>query len=219
MKPHRSERTVWLLRHGMRQDFAQADWARTAERPHDPPLSPDGRRQAEDTGRFLIDKEIEVIYASPFLRAVETAGVISDMLKKPIRIENGLCEVYNPDWFPREPDFIAPAELQNRFSLIDLDYEPRVFPRFPELDSRDDLMQRCRRTVEVLLRDAWSSALWVGHGASIGGAAKALTGNGSEACVRMCGLTAWRGGPGCWTRLYSGVDHLSITEDELRFHA
>lgn len=215
MGPHR---TIWLLRHGMRRDFAEADWARTAERPHDPPLSSDGRRQAEDTGNFLRDKEIEVIYSSPFLRAVETAGAISEMLNKPIRIEHGLGEVYNPDWFPREPDFLAPSDLKRRFPLIDLSYTPRVFPRYPELEERDDLMRRCRQTVEVLLDDPWAGALWVGHGASIGGAAVALTGQGDEVCVRMCGLTGWRGAPGRWTRLYSGVDHLSITEDEQRFH-
>ena len=67
-------RTVWLVRHGNRQDFVDRSWRETAARPHDPPLSADGREQARETGRFLAGEPIDHLFASPFLRAVETAA-------------------------------------------------------------------------------------------------------------------------------------------------
>ncbi|PSQ85633.1 MAG: histidine phosphatase family protein [Bacteroidetes bacterium QH_2_63_10] len=43
--------TIWLARHANRQDFVDPDWAKTADRPHDPALSTDGMGQARKLGR------------------------------------------------------------------------------------------------------------------------------------------------------------------------
>ncbi len=103
---HTTKRTVWLLRHGLRQDFVDRDWARSAARPHDTPLAREGHIQSLDTARFLADKGVQVIYASPFLRTVETACIIAEQLGIPVRLENGLCEMFKAEWFPKEPDFL-----------------------------------------------------------------------------------------------------------------
>jgi broad specificity phosphatase PhoE len=210
-------RTIWLVRHGMRQDFEQADWFDTAKRPHDPPLSDNGRIQAHETGKFLRDKGVERIYSSPFLRTVETAAIIAEHCQAPVCIEHGLGEVQKAEWFPRAPDFLPAPVLKEHFSPIDPSYDARVRPKFPECEEAGELDERCRETVEALMTDDWACTLWVGHGASVGGAVKALIGHTEGVCFQMCGLTGLRGAPGGWDLLYSGTDHLSITEETVRF--
>ncbi len=215
--PH-SIRTVWLVRHGMRQDFEQDDWQATAERPHDPPLSASGRLQAGETGLFLRDKGLDRIYCSPFLRTVETAAIIAEACDVPVCIEHGLGEVLKAEWFPREPDFIPPKILKQQFPSIDPAYRPRVRPHFPEDEESGELDARCQKAVDTLLADDWSCALWVGHGASVGGMARGLTGDMDGVCFEMCGLTGWTGTTGDWRRIYGGTEHLSVTDESLRFH-
>ncbi|HMP96494.1 MAG TPA: histidine phosphatase family protein [Kiritimatiellia bacterium] len=211
-------KTIWLVRHGMREDFMRPAWRDTAERPHDTPLSREGWDQARETGEFLLGKGVEIIYCSPFLRAVETAAGVSDVLDIPIRIEHGLCEVLKAEWFPGPPDYIPPHVLHRRFPRIDLSYQTRVLPDFPEVEEHGDVGRRCRQAVDAMLTDGWQSALWVGHGASVGGIGWALTGHVNDVCFKLCGMTGWRGVPGAWTPIYSGVEHLSVTEEHLRFH-
>jgi len=212
------QRTIWLVRHGLRQDFVQKDWGKTAERPHDTPLATEGRLQAKETGLFLKDKGVDVIYSSPFLRAVETASGISDVIGAPIRIEHGLSEVLKQEWFPEKPDFIPVEEMKRRFPMVDVTYRSRVFPDWPEDDQNGQLDRRCANTVKTLLSDDWNTALWVGHGASVGSVGINLVGHVKDVCFRMCGLTGWTSGPDGWSGIYSGVNHLSITEDEIKFH-
>lgn len=213
-----NSRTVWLARHGLREDFVNENWAATASRPHDPPLAREGRIQARENGAFLYGKGVEVIYCSPFLRTVETAGGIAEVLNVPIRIEYGMAEVYHPEWFDSAPELLDPAELQRRFPTIDGTYSPRVFPQYPEHEAAGDVDVRCAQAVDAVLSDPWTCALWIGHGASVGGLARGLVGDVEGVCFRMCGLTAWTGTPGNWTMIHSGADHLSYNEDEIRFH-
>lgn len=211
-------RRLWLVRHGMRQDFVQPDWRESAARPDDTPLSAEGRQQAHETGLYLKGKGVEVIYSSPFLRAVETAAGVAAVLDVPIRIEEGLCEVLKAEWFSGQPDFLEPTMLQADFPAIDTSYVTKVRPRYPEGEENGELGARCRETLTKILEDDWSGALLVGHGASVGGIGGALVGHCRDVCFKMCGLTGWAGVQGCWATLYSGVGHLSYTEEDVRFH-
>lgn len=212
------QRTIWLGRHGMRQDFMEKDWAQRSDRPHDTPLSAEGRQQAYETGLFLADKGIDVIYCSPFLRAVETAAGIAAVLNTPIRIEHGLAEIMKIEWFPVKPDYLSAESLKKQFPLIDDTYTPRVFPDYPENEHNGQMDARCAQTIAQLLSDKWQSAVWIGHGSSVGSVGVNLVGHTEEVCFKMCGLTGWTREGTNWRCLYSGVDHLSFSEDELKFH-
>lgn len=216
MRATGQSRTVWLTRHGLRQDSEQINWHATAERPHDPPLSAAGRLQAKETGRFLRDKGIERIYCSPFLRTAETAGIIARHCRVPVYIEHGLCEVLRADWFSGRPEYVPPEELHRRYEHIAADYRSRVSPEFPETEESGQLDARCLKTVDALMADSWICSLWVGHGASVGGVARGLTGTAEGVCFEKCGLTAWTGMSGKWRILYSGTNHLSVTEETMR---
>ena len=89
-------RRLWVVRHGERADDANPLWHLTATRPHDPPLTAEGIRQAESTAEALRRKchqqPIEAVYTSPFLRCLETAAAIASALQLPLKVEPGLSE-------------------------------------------------------------------------------------------------------------------------------
>ena len=93
--------SVWIVRHGERIDVVEPEWLSTAERPHDPPLTEYGRQQAAVTGAHLAARgdRVDFVYTSPFLRCVQTAAAIAKHLDAPLRVEPGLCEWLNGDWF------------------------------------------------------------------------------------------------------------------------
>ncbi|CAM6003721.1 unnamed protein product [Sphagnum balticum] len=100
--------TIWLVRHGEREDFVDRTWFDRPQRAYDdPPLTETGRKQvvklyscatnvqAEDAGRLLANEPIAHIFASPYERTMETASIIGQQRDKPmtIKVENGICEV------------------------------------------------------------------------------------------------------------------------------
>jgi len=74
-----------LVRHGRPdEDHAQ--------RPHDPPLREDGRRQAEAVAALLAAEGVTRIVASPLLRAHETALPLAARLGLPVHTIDGWAE-------------------------------------------------------------------------------------------------------------------------------
>jgi len=78
MPPCPAPNTCWLylIRHAA-TDNNRAKPPRLQGRRTDPGLSDEGRRQAELTARFLSGVEFDAVYASPLLRANETATAIA----------------------------------------------------------------------------------------------------------------------------------------------
>jgi broad specificity phosphatase PhoE len=74
-----------LVRHG-RPDEGNV------ERPHDPPLRADGRRQAQAVAELLAGEGITRIVSSPLLRAHQTAEPLAERLRLPIETLDGWAE-------------------------------------------------------------------------------------------------------------------------------
>lgn len=178
---------VWLLRHGERQDTENPNWHEEAERVHDPGLTDHGHRQAVAAGERLREERIEEVYASPFLRAVQTAAQVADALDGGFRLEPGLGEHLNPEWFDAYPETLDRETLADRYPRIDGDYSPLVEPTFPE--GHDDAAARIGETAQRLL-DFTSARrlLLVGHGATVGGVSAGLTGSTDRVDAPLCGL-------------------------------
>ena len=87
-----SPQTVWIARHGNRLDFVKPEWFNTAKRRYDPPLSEDGFIQAKQLGKCLQKENISHIFASPFLRTIQTASEVAKILDLPIKLEAGIGE-------------------------------------------------------------------------------------------------------------------------------
>lgn len=165
-------RSIWIVRHGDRLDFADSEWARSAERPHDTPLSASGVEQARRLGTRLRPERIGYVFSSPFLRAVETAHWAAEALDLPIKIEPGLSEWLNAGWFSISPEPLPIEELARQFSRVDRSYEPRGSVRYPE--SGEQALERSGRTAARLAAEFDSNLLMVGHGASVLGATAGL---------------------------------------------
>jgi broad specificity phosphatase PhoE len=196
-------RTVYLLRHGERADDVNPRWMETAPRRHDPPLTGVGVDQARRTGRFLADAGIDHVFASPFLRAVHTAHHLAARLGDlRVRLEPGLSEHLNPDWFDRRPTLLAPARLADRFDTVRLDHDPLVDPTFPE--PWPDCRDRVGETVRRLLDATAGTLLLVGHGATVGGGIEAVTGRVVEDAAPYCGLSRLHRDVAGWELTYAG---------------
>jgi probable phosphoglycerate mutase len=70
----------------------------------DPPLSDVGLKQAEAVASWLADEHYDAIYASPLLRARQTAAPIAERLGLEVQIEDGIAE------YDRQSEAYIPIE-------------------------------------------------------------------------------------------------------------
>ncbi|MDS0299029.1 histidine phosphatase family protein [Halogeometricum sp. S1BR25-6] len=179
---------VLVLRHGERRDSVEENWRETAERIHDPGLTDRGRRQADRAAERLRETGVEEIYASPFLRAIQTASPVADALDLPVRVEPGLGEHLNPAWFDAHPEVLGREERVERFPRTDVEHRPLLEPTFPEdaADAERRIGETARRIVDST---SARRVLFVGHGATVGGVAHGLVGSAEAVDAPLCGLT------------------------------
>jgi len=160
--------TVWIARHANRQDFADPDWAATADRPHDPGLAPSGEDQARQLGRRVASLDVDRFLSSPFLRAVQTAHHVAEAADSEVLLEPGLGEWFNPDWFDTSPDPLSPSTLTARFERVIGAPPPCREPQYPE--SKHECLARLGATAQCLIeRFEDESLLLVGHGITVQG--------------------------------------------------
>jgi broad specificity phosphatase PhoE len=174
---------IWICRHGNRIDFIDPTWVG-----HDPHLSSDGMLQAEATGRRLKGEPIHHIFASPFLRAVQTANCIAEELDLDIKIEYGFSEWLNAEWFDEIPQCIPMEELVERFPRVDASYVSAIIPTFPE-----NYGMAAKRSGEAakIIADLYaeSNLLFVGHGLSVHGIIAGLFPEHPEIFPGLCSIS------------------------------
>lgn len=96
-----------LIRHGLPEHVETNDGT-----PADPPLSDVGQDQANRMAAWLQEEHIQRLYASPMLRAQETAMPLSEGKRLDINTRDGVAE------YDRSADHYIPVE-----KLKELDYE------------------------------------------------------------------------------------------------
>lgn len=195
---------IWAVRHGQRADSVDPNWEANAERLHDPQLTELGRWAAWRVGRRFSERgpPIDAVYASPFLRAVETAGEICREINAEFVLEPGLGEHRNADWFDSEPETVPQHRLADRFETLRLDHEPYLRPDFPE--SHEEAMERVGETTRHIAAAADGTVLLVGHGLTIGGIVRGLVGSADAANAPLCGLTRLEHDGERWQLDFSG---------------
>jgi broad specificity phosphatase PhoE len=206
--------TLWLARHGTRIDFVDPTWVETAERPFDPHLTEAGFKQARALGLRLAGEGVERIFASPFLRTMQTAEKVAEVVGAPICVEHGAAEWLNHEWFRRPPDFPTPEEMAVRFPHVDTGYRSRVEPNFPE--TWPEHVERGEDAIWTLVHEFEQPFLIVGHAASVIAMARGLVGDRRlEVGTGVCSLTKFaRDGAG-WRLLLNGdTSHLRGIEGE-----
>jgi broad specificity phosphatase PhoE len=179
--------TVWIARHGNRLDFVYPEWFNTAERRYDPPLSEDGVFQARELAQRLKQEKIRHIFASPFLRTIQTANAVAEILDLSIKLEAGLSEWLNPNWMSQTPEIHPQEILAPEYPRIDWTYQSLQKAIYPE--NKVMVRQRTRATIEMLLLKYTEDILVVGHSESIFGVAAGLIGGSPSIATPLCGLT------------------------------
>ena len=211
--------TVWIARHANRLDFVNPDWFLTAQRRYDPPLSDDGVVQAQQLAQRLKGEGIAHIFASPFLRTVQTANQVAEVLDLPIKLESGLSEWLNPVWMETTPERLSIEALAELFPRIDLSYTSRVVAEYPEIGEK--ALERSGETARRLADEFREDILLVAHGASLVGATMGLVGGVTRAEVNaaLCCLVKIVRQEQKWTMELNGdTSHLSQSEKVIRFH-
>ena len=209
--------TVWIARHGNRLDFVNPEWFNTAARRYDPPLSEDGFWQAAELGQRLKNENISHIFTSPFLRTIQTANEVAQVLNLPLKLEAGLAEWHNPQWMTETPETHPRDCLAKEYPLIDWSYQSCLTPQYPE--SEADVNQRTGETVKQLVTKFSENILLVGHGASVFGSTQGLVENTPALQVPLCCLTKVVRGDNRWElEFYADTSHLSQTETQVRWN-
>lgn len=209
---------VWIARHANRLDFVNPDWFLTAQRRYDPPLSEDGFEQAIQLAQRLQNEKIHHIFASPFLRTVQTAHAIAEVLNLPIYLETGLSEWLNPEWMDEEPECHTLDELTALYPRIDPSYTPRIAAKYPE--NRQQVRARSGQTARCLAAEfSPENILFIAHGASVQGAAMGLAGEAAYTGekIRLCALFQLTRDRHDWqVHLKGDTSHLDQVEDVVR---
>ena len=208
--------TLWIVRHGNREDFGNPGWAAKAERPYDPALSADGERQAQEAGLSLRGQPIHRIFASPFLRTIQTAHHIAEAVDLPVVLEPGIGEVLPT--VQEVPALLAEAERRRRFARLDDNYRPIGRLIYPE--SEPDGHRRSGQTVQQLADShPDQNLIFVTHASPVIGIVRHLTGIQERISVPLCAIfTLQRNGAGWHLMGNSGsVAHLSDQATSLRY--
>ena len=214
-------RNIYIGRHGHREDFLGDSWIetwqQTALRPYDPGLSGIGVAQAKQLGQRLQGLNVSYIFASPFLRTLETAHYVAEALQLPVKIEEGICEWLHPRWFQTDPDFLNLSEARTKFPHIDIEYKSRLRRTYPEYDEKTDVWPKIGPLIHTLMEQFEGGLLFIGHGSSVTGIARALGGPDVKIIRKTCSLIHFVQQDRQWHMLLNGcTNHLSVTEHTVR---
>ncbi len=221
MTEARTTQTVWIVRHGNREDFGNPGWAKTAERPFDPTLSADGERQAQEAGiglrgQAVRGQAVQRIFASPFVRTIQTAHHIADAIDLPVALEPGIGEILPVA--KEMPALLAEEERNRLFARIDQSYRPIGQLSYPESEAEGYL--RSSQTVQQLA-DAFptQNLLFVTHAAPVIGIVRHLTGTQERISVPLCAIFTLERRENRWELLggAGSVSHLSDSATSLRY--
>jgi 2,3-bisphosphoglycerate-dependent phosphoglycerate mutase len=151
--------TLYLIRHG--ENLANI----TKEFSHrliDYSLTPKGILQAQQTGEYFKDRQIDAIYCSPLKRAIETAEIIGQIVGvQPLIME----EFREVNVGALEALGGSPENWATHDSIIRAWFEGQPDRMFPEGENYHMLLERMRAGVLQVLREQENKrSIIVGHG-------------------------------------------------------
>lgn len=215
MPDNSSQKILWLVRHGLRIDFADPEWVASAENPYNPPLDPTGLEQAAETAERLKSESIEHIFVSPFLRTLQTASLVAEKSGIEIKVEAGLSEWLTPNEFDQLPDLNNPTDLLKAFPLVNADYQSLFNPDYPE--DQEALNTRMSKTISGIIDKYGSNILIVSHGSPIQSIHKALLNDVPDSMQPMGSVTKLEYSSGKWNLIINGdSSHLSSPDTSQR---
>jgi broad specificity phosphatase PhoE len=151
-------RSFYILRHGE----SEANVNRVfAAKKIDPPLTERGIKQATMQATMLKQSNLSAIYASPLLRARQTAEIINKYHGLDILVSDDLYEI-DVGIFDGE-DQTDPDKWALYTSIMDKWGQNLTDVAFPNGESLDDVQKRLKSFFDSLKNDTNESVLIVGH--------------------------------------------------------
>lgn len=127
------------------------------------PLSPEGRKQAELLGERLKKEQVEAIWSSDLIRAMETADIINESLKVPRKVREALREISFGDM-----EGLSDAVIADRFedflrerSKMEHDLS------YPGGECAQDVVNRAMPVLEEIIQRNYETVAVVTHGGVI----------------------------------------------------
>ncbi|MDP8958091.1 MAG: MSMEG_4193 family putative phosphomutase [Actinomycetota bacterium] len=108
-------------------------------------LSEEGRRQAEEVGRWLAGLPVSAVYASPIERALQTASAIASPHGLEVELLEGMMEADYGEWAGRRLDELAATDLWRRVQVAP------SWARFPQGESLREMQARAVQALEGLV--------------------------------------------------------------------
>ena len=237
-------KNIYFSRHGERIDWIDKTWIESAKRRTDPPLSSYGLEQARELGIFIatLQPRITHIYASPFLRTLQTAVQVARQIKNQdlssttkIRVEPGFGEyfidegIWNDENIYRSVDQLS--DLSEHMEYFDQDYNSVFKEDYflqSKLETRQQMRDRLKRVLQCTL-DAHSfdcNLLIITHAAPLIEGVRALltpNDNRTEQVIKkeeiQISMNQTKSNQSTWnmTPVRAGVcslTHLELTDDK-----
>src|SRR5215212_9754438 len=151
--------TLYLIRHGENPANITKEFS---HRLVDYSLTPRGILQAQQTGEYFKNKQIDAIYCSPLKRAIETAEIIGQAIGvQPVVME----EFREVNTGALEALGGSPENWATHDSIVRAWFEGQADLMFPEGENYHMLLERMRSGVAQILREqAGRRTIIVGHG-------------------------------------------------------
>jgi probable phosphoglycerate mutase len=151
--------TLYLIRHGENPANITKEFS---HRLIDYSLTPKGILQAQQTGEFFKDQQIDAIYSSPLKRAIETAEIIGQAIGvQPVVME----EFREVNVGALEALGGSTENWATHDSIVRAWFEGQADRMFPEGENYHMLLERMRSGVAQILREQEDKrTIIVGHG-------------------------------------------------------
>lgn len=120
--------------------------------PPEAPLTEKGQQDAFKIATFLKDEKIEVIYSSPFVRAVQTAAPLASQLNLRVHTDDRLTE-----------RVLSSQNLQDWFTKLELTFKD-LHVKFEGGESSQEAMDRGVGAIQSILATTTLKSAVVTHG-------------------------------------------------------
>jgi probable phosphoglycerate mutase len=164
---------IVLVRHGASVDAVEGVPFPLIDGRSDPPLSPDGERQAAAVARRLAGESIAALFVTPLRRTAATAAPLAAAAGLDVTVVEDLAEVRLGDWEGGEYRLRA----ANGDPVIKRAFELERWDIIPNAESPESLERRVRLGIETVVAATGpeSVAVAVVHGGVIGEACRQAT--------------------------------------------
>lgn len=186
---------IYVVRHGQSEVNVTREFS---YKKVDRPLTALGREQAERTAAWFGGRAVEAVFASPLLRARETAEAIARTVARPVRIIEEFREVNTGDFEGQPPTDELWAEYE---SILDAWMDGDHGRTIPGGEDFHTLVARVHAGFAQVLGEGHAEAVVVAHGGTLMAAVAALVPGASirehwAKGIPNCGITEFRFPPG-----------------------